>query len=179
MDTNELKKCTPVLTIKQIADTLKLNPKGLTEKANRQEWEYREEKSDRGGKPIRYYNFLKLPEGVQLKVIKNSQGDDLHALRHAVPLLEGYAKTLLIERPVTRSVRNEEFQRLTPRGLKPRSAVRAQFKTTSSSGFQTGRFSSITALITVNTAVFAPMPSASERTATAVNPGLLPSTRTP
>ena len=42
---------------------------------------------------------------------------------------------------------------------------------TSCSGWATGRDRSISVLINVKIAVFAPMPSASEMTATAVNPG--------
>ena len=49
----------------------------------------------------------------------------------------------------------------------------------SSSGFFTGRLSRSTASTTVKIAVFAPMPRASERIATAVNPGLLARMRAP
>ena len=50
---------------------------------------------------------------------------------------------------------------------------------TSSSGARTGSDRSIAASISVKIAVFAPMPSASDSTAMAVNPGLRRSMRTP
>src|SRR5260370_10495968 len=50
---------------------------------------------------------------------------------------------------------------------------------TSSSGCFTGKFLSITASIKLKIAVFAPIPSASVNTATAVNPGFFDSIRQP
>jgi len=57
------------------------------------------------------------------------------------------------------------------------SASVLQATSPSSSGASTGRGVSRSVFTTPNIAVFAPMPSASESTATAVNPGLRASTR--